>query len=120
MKEREKLRLDSNHTNVRKAFGSNDGRVAAPQKKKNPRLGRDPGADDECMLEDSYSLSDFYPSAKAKTNAPPSRIQQHQKMRMIPPKACGQSSVEVSAKDLKHSALDSYARLTNNQGSFMM
>ena len=36
----EKHRMDSNHQNVRKAFGSNDGRVAAPQKKKNIRPER--------------------------------------------------------------------------------
>ena len=37
---REKQRMDSTHQNVRKAFGSNDGRVAAPQKKKNIRHER--------------------------------------------------------------------------------
>lgn len=114
-------RLDSNNQNVRKQFGSNDGRVAAPLKKKKSTHAIDVTvqADDECKLEDSYSLSDFYASAKAATNQPPSRIIREQKLRMIPqvPRmASGKTSLDVSAKT---SALDSYAKAPNH-GSFLM
>ena len=51
-------RLDSQNQNIRRQFGSNDGRNAAPIKKKVevPVQSRE----DEVNLDESYTLSDFY------------------------------------------------------------